>query len=251
MTPYYVDADVTLYLGDCRDVLRDVAVSADCVIADPPYEATRYEWDEWPAGWPGAIANLTGIRSMWVFGSLKMYLDRWHEFTGYWKYGHDIVWDKLQSASSRNDRFAPTHEQALHLYRGAWGRIRHEVPREGLATRVREVVKAKAGHFRNPGNYVTTVDGTVLMRSVIRARSMRGRGRGKTEKSPGILDPMIRYACPPGGIVLDPFAGSGSTADVARTLGRRTILIEADEAQCAEIRNRMEQGYLLTEGVTP
>ncbi len=36
----------------------------------------------------------------------------------------------------------------------------------------------------------------------------------------------ILAGCPPGGVVLDPFAGSGTTGKVAQDLGRKAILIE-------------------------
>lgn len=38
----------------------------------------------------------------------------------------------------------------------------------------------------------------------------------------------IRYICPPGGVVLDPFGGAGTMAEAARDQGRRCILIEKD-----------------------
>ncbi len=39
MTPYYSDAAVTIYRGDCRDVLRDMEPdSVDACVCDPPYE---------------------------------------------------------------------------------------------------------------------------------------------------------------------------------------------------------------------
>lgn len=48
----------------------------------------------------------------------------------------------------------------------------------------------------------------------------------------GVLVPQIEYACPPGGLVLDPTAGSCATGVAARLVGRRAVLIEADEAMC-------------------
>ena len=44
MTPYYQEDGITIYHGDCRDVLP--SVSADLVVTDPPYGMGKAEWDE-------------------------------------------------------------------------------------------------------------------------------------------------------------------------------------------------------------
>lgn len=46
---------------------------------------------------------------------------------------------------------------------------------------------------------------------------------------PKLIEPCILAGCPDGGIVLDPFAGSGTTGMVARQHGRDFILIELNE----------------------
>lgn len=58
MTPYYRDEHVTLYHGDCRDVLAGMAdQSVDAVITDPPYNIGKADWDvidnylDWSRGW--------------------------------------------------------------------------------------------------------------------------------------------------------------------------------------------------------
>lgn len=50
--------------------------------------------------------------------------------------------------------------------------------------------------------------------------------------------------CPPGGTVLDPFAGSGTTAIVARAYGRRSVLIELNEEYAELAAARLSQQSL-------
>lgn len=57
----------------------------------------------------------------------------------------------------------------------------------------------------------------------------------------------IEASTPEGGIVLDPFMGSGTTALVARRMGRRSIGIELNETYCDLISRRLGQQSLLTE----
>lgn len=78
------------------------------------------------------------------------------------------------------------------------------------------------------------------MRSVIYAASENGKALHPTQKPEPILEPLILNACPPGGVVLDPFGGSGSTGFVAARLGRRAVLIERDPGYCDVIRRRFE-----------
>lgn len=46
---------------------------------------------------------------------------------------------------------------------------------------------------------------------------------------PALIEPCILAGCPAGGVVVDPFAGSGTTGMVAQKLGRRAILIELND----------------------
>ncbi|ODS37335.1 hypothetical protein BEH94_07105 [Candidatus Altiarchaeales archaeon WOR_SM1_SCG] len=49
---------------------------------------------------------------------------------------------------------------------------------------------------------------------------------------------VIKACCPKDGIVLDPFAGSGTTGKVARELGRKSILIEINPGYIKIIKER-------------
>lgn len=236
VTPYYQDAAATLYHGRMEDVLPELGELGefDACVTDPPYEETSLAWDRWPGGWPALVAEHT--RSMWCFGSMRMFLDRRDEFTG-WRMSQDVVWEKPHGSGVANDRFRRVHEHALHWYRGRWDAVHHEPPRTvhtGPPSNHGYTRVGSTGHTGNllPG-YRWTEDGTRLMRSVIEAKTMWRRGAiHKTEKSPEILTPLIEYAVPPGGTVLDVFAGSCSTLLTARRLGRHAVGIEGDEAMC-------------------
>jgi hypothetical protein len=60
-----------------------------------------------------------------------------------------------------------------------------------------------------------------------------------TQKSEAILVPLIEAFTQPGQVVLDPFAGSGSTLVAAAMTGRRYLGIELDRQYCAAARNRL------------
>lgn len=61
---------------------------------------------------------------------------------------------------------------------------------------------------------------------------------------PKLIEPMILAGCPEGGIVLDPFMGSGTTAITSRKLARNYVGIELNPEYIPMIEKRLEQDYL-------
>lgn len=244
--PYYADDTVTLYLGDMREVLPRLG-QFDCAVTDPPYGETSLAWDRWPDGWPGRVACHTA--SMWCFGSMRMFMEHVEEFTEFWQLSQDVVWEKHNGSGFAADRFKRVHEIATHWYApGEWRAVHHETPREDGNAHRRGGGRTSANrtpHAGEVGDRAIVDDGQRMVRSVIRVRSMNGLGAvHPTQKPLGILEPLITYACPPGGTVLDPFAGSGSTLVAARDSGRKAVGVEADERYCEAIATRLQHQAL-------
>jgi len=64
-----------------------------------------------------------------------------------------------------------------------------------------------------------------------------------TQKPLEIIDRMIYASCPPGGVVLDPFMGSGTTAVSAQRCSRAFVGFELNPDYCAIIQNRLAAPY--------
>lgn len=244
--PYYADSQCELHLGDMREVLSALALTVDAVVTDPPYGETSLAWDRWPDGWPALVADVTS--SMWCFGSMRMFLDRIGDFNEPgWKLSQDVVWEKPAGTSMAADRFKRVHEFALHWYRGQWRNIHHEAQREayhGQDRGSRHGGADRGEHFGAIRARTYEDVGTRLVRSIIPVSHMHGKALHPTEKPSGILQPLIEYAVPPGGILLDPFAGSGSTLATAKAIGRRAVGIEADEKYAEIAAKRLCQDAL-------
>lgn len=254
MTPYYEDEWVTIYHGDCRDVipaLEGGGLVVDLAVADPPYAETSLEWDRWPGGWPELVATLTS--SMWCFGSARMFDTYGQDFDG-WRLSQDLIWDKeTASTGGTVDRFLRSHEHIRHYYRGPWGNIHHDaqkvvVPWATKGRRVNRSATEKAWHGER-GASQWEDDGTRYMLTVLRVDNLVKSALHPTEKPTGVLLPLIAYGCPPGGLVLDPTCGSGSALAAARAIGRRSVGIEADERYCEIAAKRLAQEVLDFGGV--
>jgi len=233
VTPYYADESVTLYCCDFRDVMPE---GVDLTLADPPYGETSLTWDRWPEGWPVLMPG----RSLWCFGSLRMFLERRDEFAG-WSFAQDIVWEKQNGSSFHADRFKRVHEGVTHWYRGDWASL-YKSP-----VTTPDAVKRQLRRKRRPphmghidaGAYASQDGGPRMMRSVMYAANCHGYAEHPTQKPTSIIQPLIEYSCPVGGLVFVPFAGVGSELETARFLGRRAVGVEINERYCEIAARRL------------
>ena len=234
-----------LLVGDCREILPTIKNEAvDCVIADPPYGQTSLPWDKRVPGWPALVRRiLKRTGSLWVFGSARMFLECAGEFED-WKLAQDIVWEKHNGSGFHNDRFRRVHEHAYQFYRddAPWSGV-YKCPQFTNDAKARSVRRKPTppGHVgrRDSCEYATEDGGPRLQRSVIYARSEHHQAEHPTQKPLDIVRPLIAYSCPPGGIVLDPFAGAGTTGVAALELKCAAVLIEARQDYADIITRRL------------
>lgn len=98
----------------------------------------------------------------------------------------------------------------------------------------RELQTYKLPAKSNPGNVVKCIVGGGVLGSKL----------AHLNEAPFpelLVEPFIRSFCPPGGIVLDPFCGSGTTLAVATRLGRSSIGIDLRKDQTALTRKRIKE----------
>jgi|UniRef100_Q11BL4 site-specific DNA-methyltransferase (adenine-specific) len=238
------DHAASLLTGDCRD-LMPAHGPFDMILADPPYGDTSLGWDRRVSGWlPLARAALRHSGSLWVFGSLRSFMATADLFADAgFRLAQEIVWEKQNGTSFHSDRFKRVHEIVVQFYPAEtpWRDIYNDVqttPDATARTVRRKQRPPHTGHI-DAGHYVSHDGGPRIMRSVIYVRNTHGRAIHPTEKPSALLEILIRTSCPPGGLVGDWFAGSGSAGEACRLTGRNYLGCEIDGAMAERARTRI------------
>lgn len=245
--PFYDRDGITIYCGDCRNLVAELAAHEIAgIVTDPPYGETSLAWDARAGGWQSALAELVPSGSLWCFGSMRYFLETFADFKP-WAFAQDVVWEKHNGSSLHADRFRRVHEHALHFYQGRWDEL-YKDPQLEWQSRSRVVRKqsrpAQWSGATGETTFVQAAGLTKLMRSVIYSRSMHRRAEHPTQKPEGLVEVLVRYSIPPGAVVLDPFCGSGTTLAAAKRAGRRAVGVELDPAYCEIAARRLDQGVL-------
>ena len=228
----------TLICGDCLDVLPTLeAGSVDAVITDPPYcsggvgEAQR------------TTAKGQGLRSETI--------KRFGWFVGDNMTTSGLVW-LLRSVALESQRVVKDTGSLLVFC--DWRMLHTLAPSiESVGLRYQDLVVWDKGHFGlgrgfrrqhelvmhftygSPEYYDKSVG------NVIQARRIGADERQhQTQKPVALMESLARVVCPPGGVVLDPFMGSGSAGVACLNTGRRFIGIEKDPGYFDIARQRLE-----------
>jgi len=222
MKPYYEEAGITIWHGDCRDVLPSLP-RADCIVTDPPYgveyqsnhRQIKFEViegdDEYPDDWLYFASKLVERGSIYVFCNEES-LDACRGVLNKhgWSSNRLLIWDK-QSTSGGD----------LQNY--------------GLRT---EFIVYGTQMFRPKLN--GSRDGNLISIPRVRPQDLKH----PNEKPHLLMSYLVMKSTNPLEVVLDPFMGSGTTLRAAKDLGRKAIGIEIEERYCEIAANRLRQEVL-------
>ena len=226
-----IPRNVTLLLGDCLQRLDDVeSESVDLAYLDPPFntgvsrigQAGRYA-DRWadPEAYMGFLAPRIAavIARLRPHGAIMIHCD-WRtvhhirllldDLLGPDRFVNHLVWRYGLGGSSPR-RFARKHDDILYYARGP--EYYFNPPQVPATSRRMQGMMKKATD--------------VLDIPAINNQAKERTGY-PTQKPIALLELLLSAACPPGGMVLDPFCGSGTTLVAAAGLGRSAIGIDVN-----------------------
>lgn len=225
--PYYQDdaSGITIYHGDVFDVLPELS-SVDLVIADPPYsfgmastfsEGKAGSWGDmmngarWYGSWLIECRRLTAARqgAAWVFNSWRSFpvLAR-AAMEAPWPIESLLVWDKQWIGPGGQRGLRPSYELVA-----LFAQPDFQLANRGLP----DIWQCQWSAIKPNGH--------------------------PAEKPEALISRLIRESG--GGLILDPFMGSGTTLRAAKDLGRKAIGIEIEERYCEIAAKRMAQAVLL------
>ena len=231
-----------ILLGDCVEVMNALpAKCADLVFADPPYnmqlggdlwrpnmtkvDAVTDPWDKFKSfaeydaftrAWLTACRRvLKDTGTLWCIGSYHniyrvgaVMMD-----VGYWVL-NDVVWLKANPMPQmRGTRFCNAHETLL------WAK--KSIDQKKYTFHYREL---KAG---NDDKQMRS-DWFIPICSGGERETKDGKKAHATQKPEALMHRVIAATTNPGDLVLDPFCGTGTTAAVAKKLGRNYITIDRE-----------------------
>jgi site-specific DNA-methyltransferase (adenine-specific) len=219
MKPYYEHAGITIYHGDCRELLPSII--GDAVVTDPPYglmaqdgkvqmrgEVVDLDYGDWDRtvdhGWIGLLTDSVG--SVVAFHDTKQAGAIAAEaMKAGFQLKHYVFWDKGDSGLNPRGNFVSAVEEAIYCRRpfAQW---------HGSGSEVNIYRFNRAPTPLHP-----------------------------TQKPEAVMSWLIRCTTEPNACIIDPFMGSGTTLRTAKNLGRAAIGIEIDERYCEIAAKRLAQ----------
>ena len=241
--------------GDALGVLsRLPKKSFDLLFADPPYNLrkafgketfrmrTPDEYEAWLDSWLSlCLPLLKQTASIYICGDWRSGSVIQKVGSKYFKLQNRITWEREKGRGAKANWknasediwfFSVADEFTFDL-------DAVKVRRKVLAP-YKENGKPKDWNAGADGNYRDTHPSNIWTDISVPFWSMRENTNHPTQKPEKLLAKIILASTTAGDLILDPFAGSGTTAVVAKKLGRDFVAIESDEQYCLLARKRLE-----------
>lgn len=217
MNPYYEQDGITIYHGDCREVLPTLD-PVDVVITDPPYAigGSRSEWKVTASVGTGIHLAAKKVRKG---GALLV-------FTTTSGRGIDFTMGAVGSALPFN---------RLLVWHKSFVRSRVAGPWRWDAVAILAFGRACFGRPEHSSVFTSTGPAS---------KRLLGETGHPAELPEGIADWLYLPFETEESVLLDPFMGSGRLLDTASRLGRRAIGIEIEERYCEIAAKRLQQSVL-------
>ena len=215
--PYYEHGGITIYHGDCREILLNL--SADALVMDPPYGIA---WNRglnsarWSKSQPGIVGDGdTSVRDAVLAGWLPRPAI---------VFGSDLA--PKPDATRQTLYWLKPNDAGVY---GSYLGFRRDV----------ELVFLLGNLPKRPPAWSS------VLRSAIPSIGNPTSPAGKTgHPHAKPVDLMRQLVLITTGIIADPFMGSGSTLVAAKELGRQAIGIEIEERYCEIAARRLSQEVL-------
>ena len=238
-----------LHEGDCLPWLRSLpSDSVDACITDMPYGTTACAWDTVVplTDWWREIRRIVKPRGAVVTTAQQPFTSTLINsnlagfcYTWVWDkgFGANFVQASRMPLRVTEDVVVFSRDGKMPIYRPQM--VARDTPikkggnKQAQAIPIRQSAAAMA--FTAQGKTYTNKHPTTLLSFSVR----ENRGEHPTQKPVSLFAYLIETYVPPGGVVLDPFLGSGTTAVAAERTGRGWMGAEKSAEYCDVIRRRV------------
>jgi len=228
--------------------------SIDLIIADPPYSLGKdygnqsdklnsADYLHWMEQWiDAAIPKLKSSGSFYIFLTWRYSPEIFVMLKQRMQMINEIIWDRRVPSMGGSVRSFTSVHDTIGLFVKDKGyyfdldsvRIPYDAPTKKARSRSIFVGAKWLEVGYNPKD----------LWSVSRVHKCDPeRADHPTQKPLEIIDRMIYASCPPDGVVLDPFMGSGTTAVSAQRCGRQFVGFELNPDYCDIIKTRLTEPY--------
>ena len=165
-----------------------------------------------------------------------------------WYLRQDIIWSKPNPMpESVTDRCTKSHEYIFLMAKSQ----KYFYDNEEVQEPIKAVGRPRQFGATNPSGTLRNDVGNMFVdnskrnkRSVWTVTTKPFKQAHFAVYPPDLIDPCILAGCPEGGIIIDPFSGSGTTALRSKQLGRKYIGIEINPDYCKIAEDRLRQEEL-------